>query len=193
MNMPKHWSVSYEMEYWYKYSPVFYINKIIKKLQSFGKVEIKPEYNVADIGGGAYGGCLSLINHCNNKILLDACGKEFIKLGTVPNYISIINCNFVDIPIKDCFFDVVFATEVFDHANNISDHRLGQSEAVRILKYGGKLYTTVLYRKEATDGHNGCISHDKEYVKGFDNCNVLHRHKIDQYEEAFVLQKNFTV
>lgn len=155
------WNKAEEMAYWTAEHRVYYIDNILKKWSFFNKL-----YNIngerfklaVDIGGGRFGGALRRFTQANQHILVDALAPEFRKLGDLPVCVDSITADFANIPLKTECADIVFAWNVYDHANNNLHFEEGVFEALRILKTGGLFFGSFPLRKVPNNNHPVCLT-----------------------------------
>ena len=86
-------------------------------------------------------------------ILVDALALEFRQMGKLPPHIDSIAADFDNIPLKDELADIVFAWNVFDHANSSAHFITGMLEVKRLLKPGGLFFGSFPLRKQSKPGH----------------------------------------
>lgn len=159
--MNNEWTKEFELSYWIAREPSFYLENIRNKCKLFNVSKYITSADpicAVDIGGGAYGGALSyLFSERNSLILVDALAKEFREMQTLPTYIDSITADFANIPLKNNIADIIFACNVYDHANSSKHFYKGIFEAARLLKPKGLFFLSVPMRKVATKGHPVCI------------------------------------
>lgn len=155
------WNEAEEMAYWTAEEDKYYTENIRKKYFDFFDVDSyfdKQIDTVVDIGGGAFGGALFYFLKAKRLILVDALARQFREMGKLQSSIDTITADFTDIPLKDSSADVVFAWNVYDHANSIEHFEDGVFEAMRILKLGGLFFGAFPLRLKANNNHPICIT-----------------------------------
>lgn len=164
------WSKKTELAYWTAHDKSFHDANILKKYQFFdvdsyySGQEFEDVVDLAvDIGGGMFGGALQFFFKAKRYILVDALAKEFRILGRLNGSIDSVTANFDDTPLIDNIADVVFAWNVYDHADDMEHFTEGVFEAMRILKPGGLFFGAFPMRKQPNDNHPVCITPNDIY------------------------------
>ena len=163
------WSKKFELQYWNAEADQYYIDNLRQKY-SFFDVDnfIDENVNLAiDIGGGKFGGALYLFRDARRSILVDLLANEFRKTGKLPEHVEIIASDFSDIPLDSFCANVIFAWNVYDHANNEKHFISGMLEVKRLLKPNGLFFGSFPLRLRSRNGHPFCIT-EKMISQQFD-------------------------
>jgi SAM-dependent methyltransferase len=161
------WNKAEEMAYWYAEADQYYFDNIHRKYFNFFDVDSyfsKPVDLAVDIGGGRFGGALHYFQEkAKSRILVDVLATEFRKRSCFQYNVDSITADFADIPLKDKCADVVFAWNVYDHADNLNHFEKGVFEAFRILKVGGLFFGSFPLRKQSNNNHPFCLTRSMVY------------------------------
>ena len=114
-------------------------------LEKFNNPDCKGKI-VLDIGCGALGGVLSLIE-ADKKIAIDQLIDHYKNLGIFNWSGSYLNNDATKIDLPDNYADIIFCCNALDHCFEIESPRKIIKEIHRILKPGGLLYIYVHLRK----------------------------------------------
>lgn len=159
------WTKEFELGYWNKQTAKADAVKMQGALQGFPAKffkHLEPTV-VADVGGGRYGGALQVYTKGQSRLVIDKLGSEFDELGDLPVGVNAIACDFSEIPLPDNHVDVLFAWEVFDHANTMEQFVAGMRECQRILAPGGAFLLFHLVRPKPQTGHILALQHSDIY------------------------------
>ena len=161
------WSPFYERAFWEAHSKEEHIKRVQGKYKIFDcetwneTVEVSIEDVVLDIGGGIYGGALREYSGKGKKVLVDLIADSAVAQGEYPDIVPLC-CDFRRIPLSSRSCAIVFAWEVFDHAQTLGHMKQGIRESARVLKMGGVLYFEQPLREQPQEGHLICI--DREMI-----------------------------
>lgn len=152
------WTPAFELEYWMAHEDAFYLQSVQTKWDLFGVGSLLGLETVVDVGGGKFGGALGLVEHGPRKFLADALADTFAKWGGLPADVCPVGCDFGDLHLESGTVDVLFAWNVYDHADNDGHFQQGLCEAVRVLRDGGLFLGTFPLRVSPTRGHPICLT-----------------------------------
>lgn len=187
------WSPEYEMGYWDKISKGKYLEQLKRK---YDKLEVEkfvkgPVGVAVDIGGGMYGGVFNFLKGSWVRIIVDLLAHTFFERGTLPFDVVAIDADFASIPLPTNYADVVFALEVFDHANSVKQLKSGIRESVRILKPGGLFFMHHIFRDRPIEGHIVCELKEADILALLDeNCEQLKKSRSGN--EVYVVCRKVT-
>lgn len=160
----KPWTKEFELEYWKAHGQDVYEYSVKLKWSLFAVDYVlhmlNPEPKCAiDIGAGAYGGALRYLRYVDRKIMLDACSKEYVSMGNMPADVETYTYDFTStVAHFEDVADVLFAWNVFDHANTLVDFIKGVKNCIAMLIGEGLFFGSFPMRKESCDGHPVTLS-----------------------------------
>lgn len=181
--MVRPWCVDLELEFWDKHPDKQHIKKLRRKYELFdveNKIKQyfpKPVFNVADVGGGKFGGFLRFYRSKVNgrKYLVDLLALHFTQ--HLPADAVAIACDFSIMPFVANSIDIMFSQESLDHCLTEQHYNRCVNKIVEVLSPGGLLFYQWPVRKKPIDGHvitRSC----GQVIEDFGVLTVLERFKV---------------